>query len=226
MKFFVSRQKYWPDGECVVEVAAGGRDYANADMLVPKYAGEGEEYVGMTPAVEAAIAIAASWRSDCPELEIEVATGCTHGFSGWFEGEPNTHKLIEEAKAYDEKLPKCPQCGEIMGEAEWTLPDHCDDKYCSEHCAERAAEFYALLDNEARLDDLATEYELSDDDLAECFVVQKEWETYKGEHPQDEWHGWLISRIGKSWSEDEIKKNIEETYEHPSGDPAESASSS
>lgn len=46
-RWFVSRQDYWgEENPLAVEIAAGGLNYANADMLCVAYArlGEGEEY--------------------------------------------------------------------------------------------------------------------------------------------------------------------------------------
>jgi hypothetical protein len=49
-KYFVSRQRNWPDGDCLVEIAAGGRDYANPGMLAPKFPGEGWDRQQLTEA--------------------------------------------------------------------------------------------------------------------------------------------------------------------------------
>ena len=94
--YFVSRQCYWPDGRNVVEIAEGGLDYANPDMLVSKYPGEGEEYEDPREAVTAALEIAKLWRSDSNE-EIEVAYGNTLGFTMPFEGSEEKD-LIEWAE--------------------------------------------------------------------------------------------------------------------------------
>lgn len=79
-KWFVRRQMYWPDGQLCVEIAAGGLDYSNPDMLVEKYqgAGEGQEYEDPEEAAEAAIEIHKLWSRDCPDEEIHIA----HGFTG------------------------------------------------------------------------------------------------------------------------------------------------
>lgn len=97
-KFFVSRQRYYYSGESVVEVVSGGRDYANADMLVPKYDGEGQEYTDPLEAVEKALEILAAWRLDRPEIEIGIAVGTSAGMG--MELEPDT---MEYARAWAEK---------------------------------------------------------------------------------------------------------------------------
>jgi len=82
--YFVSRQLYWPDGEAIVEVAIGGADYCNPDMLVPKFAGEGQEYETAIEAVEVAIGICQGWR-DSGKKEAKIAVGNTGGFTLPFE---------------------------------------------------------------------------------------------------------------------------------------------
>ena len=93
-KFFVSRQSYWPEGQLTVEIAGGGLDYANPDMLVEKYKhlGEGQEFDDPVEAAEAAIAVAQAWRKDAPGKKICVAYGYTGGFTMPFE--PSTQKDV------------------------------------------------------------------------------------------------------------------------------------
>ena len=141
--FTVTRQKRWIDGMQIVEVNQGSLDYANPDMLVPKYQrqGEGDTFVGMLPAIEAAIKIAELWKKESKPIYIGV--GNTHGMTAQFAEMKLTSKklkqLREEAIAYDAKLPKCCRCGDILGKDTFTLVD-CDDEFCSENCAERAYE--------------------------------------------------------------------------------------
>lgn len=136
MKYFVSRQCYWPDGENVVEIAMGGLDYSNADMLVSKYAGEGEEYYDPREAVEAALEIAKQWKSDCPDKEIGVASGCTMGYTMPFE--PSEEKELKEwAEKQYEGLPKCDRCGDLIEGDGYVLFDEPDWKFCREYCAEQ-----------------------------------------------------------------------------------------
>jgi hypothetical protein len=140
MKYFVSRQVYWGvelEDQNTVEIASGGLNYANPDMLVAKYAGEGDEYTDPVKAVEVAFAIAEAWQKDKPELKINIAHGFTGGNTIPFEG-CNKEELIEWAKKAHEKLPKCDQCGEILDEkSTYKLCDYPDYKFCSEYCAEQ-----------------------------------------------------------------------------------------
>ncbi len=149
--FFVSRQlPYYQEGHNQVEVAQGGIDYSGADMLVSKYAklGEGDEFVGMRKAVDAAIAIARQWSIDSKE-EIFIATGCTHGMFTELEGEPFTEDLAKQlqsnADEFDENLPKCGHCGDIIEGNSWFLTDDPDGaRFCREFCAEEAEREWQL----------------------------------------------------------------------------------
>ena len=150
MPYFVSRQRYWSEGTPVVEVAAGGLDYANPDMLGFKYRaeGEGEEYTDPREAVEAAIAVCRAWRAD--GTRCHVATGATGGFTMPFE--PTTFR---DARAWAERawerLPKCDGCGKpLPSEREQyrRLDDWTGERFCSERCCERAIEFDEQCDAE------------------------------------------------------------------------------
>lgn len=145
MKWFVSRQCYWgvdPDEQNVVEIAQGGCDYANPDMLVEKYEGEGKTYTDPVEAVEASLKIAEQWHKDSPELIIGVAHGSTGGMTMPFEADEQ-EKLREWAKKTLEALPKCDRCGAVLPEEYYTVPDLDDEKFCREYCAkERASELY------------------------------------------------------------------------------------
>jgi len=134
-KWFVSRQCYWGVEEpYVVEIAGGGLDYANPDMIVEKYPGEGKEYTDPREAVGAALSIAEAWKKDDPDLTIGVACGYTGGNTLPFE--PGSAK---ELKAWAEKvyadLPRCIQCGEVLGEGRF-LDVESEPTLCSERCAE------------------------------------------------------------------------------------------
>lgn len=140
MKWFVSRQCYWgvdPEDANTVEIAGGGLDYANPDMLVSKYAGEGEEYEDPREAVEAAIDIAQQWKSDSPSLVINIAHGCTGGYTMPFEGEEEK-ELKGWAEGVYNSLPKCDRCGELLEEGStYQLVNDPDlGKFCSEYCVE------------------------------------------------------------------------------------------
>lgn len=141
-KWFVSRQFYWgadPDEANVVEIASGGCDYANPDMLVEKYAGEGKTYTDPREAVNIAIDIAKQWKADKPDLKIGIAHGFTGGCTMPFEPQETEELKAWALKAY-EALPKCTQCGELLPEKHYTLPEDPDVKFCREYCAEKYAE--------------------------------------------------------------------------------------
>ena len=136
MVYFVSRQMYWYSGEQCVEVAQGGLDYANADMLVAKYQGEGREYQDPREAVAIAIDICKAWRKDLRSSKPYVSIGATGGFT--IEFERKTFKeCIKRANEVFEKLEKCAHCGDILGKNTYSH-DECfdDEKFCSENCAE------------------------------------------------------------------------------------------
>ena len=135
--YYVSRQCYWPDGVEVVEVACGGSDYANADQLVAKYPGEGQEYADPREAVANAIEICRRWRADTKRRAIKVAVGATGGFTMPFD--PITFR---EAIAWGlrtaSSLARCAECGEILGKERFTLWDDPDaGEFCREYCAEQ-----------------------------------------------------------------------------------------
>ena len=138
MKWFVSRQSYWgvdEDEANVVEIAAGGCDYANADMLVEKYEGEGQEYYDPREAVEKAIKIAKAWKKDQPKLKIGIAHGFTGGYTMPFEAS-EIKDLRKWAKEAFEKLAKCDRCGELIEGDGYVLYGEPDLKFCREYCAE------------------------------------------------------------------------------------------
>lgn len=140
-KWFVSRQSYWgvePEDQNVVEIAAGGLDYANADMLSAKYPhlGEGEEYDDPRDALKAALEIRDAWRKDAPHLVINVAHGYTGGMTMPFEGTEDEKALWEWANTAWEALPKCDQCGGVLPE-EYFMDEFRELKFCSERCAEK-----------------------------------------------------------------------------------------
>lgn len=134
--YFVSRQRYWPDGDLFVEIAAGGLDYANPDMLVSKYPGEGQEYLNPKEAVEAAIAIRDAWKKDSDE-EINIGYGFTGGHTMPF-SQSTDDELINWAERRYNTLPKCAECDGILGKETFThdFADYLDEKFCSQYCAE------------------------------------------------------------------------------------------
>jgi len=153
MKLFVSRQIYWGVDAAdshTVEIASGGQDYANPDMLVSKYPGEGEEYTNPIEAVEAAIVIATAWKKDNPKLKINIAHGFTGGCTMPFEGSTRKNLRVWAKKLY-ETLPKCEHCGELIGDEPITLIEYPDKgKFCGEYCAEEyLAEMFKEIEEEA-----------------------------------------------------------------------------
>lgn len=153
--FVVTRQRYWPDGENVVEIAQGGLDYYNPDALVQKYLGEFEEHVSLFDAVSVAISIAEAWKKDTTE-PILIALGCTHGMSIPFEGQPAGEEayaaLRKGAIEYDRGRPRCPRCGEILGEETFTH-DFTEDQFCGAECADLDYEDYMTAFREEENDD-------------------------------------------------------------------------
>ncbi len=149
MKFFVSRQKYWPDGTPVVEVAVGGLDYANADMLVARFKslGECEEFTDPIEAVEAAIRVCDAWKA-YSETSAQVAVGSTGGMSIPFE--PGSYEYAREwAEKVADKLPRCSGCGDVIGEETYRADDWSGDLFCSDTCAQKEIDYQ---DDQARDD--------------------------------------------------------------------------
>jgi hypothetical protein len=140
-KWFVSRQSYWPDGTNVVEIASGGLDYANPDMLVAnwKRLGEGETFNDPREAVEAAIAICREWRKQ--KVKCSIAHGYTAGYTMPFE-EGTFKEAIAWADKEWESLPKCDcGCDEPLGNEYWYANEWDGLKYATEYCAEKQVEF-------------------------------------------------------------------------------------
>ena len=138
-QFTVTRQCQWPTGKRIVEISEGGLDYTNPDALAQRYPGEFETFTGMVEALETAIAIAEAWKKESAQ-KIYIGIGNTHGFTMPFEGvsacKTNYRKLRTQAKKYDEALPHCPQCGDIMPSKENCYTHKfCDEEFCSENCA-------------------------------------------------------------------------------------------
>ncbi len=158
--YFVSRQMYYPTGECVVEIAAGGLNYANPDMLADKDGiynrlGCGAEYRDPREALRVAFAIRGEWLKHT-EKPVRIEMGYTHGFTMPFEEHPEDVKLMVQANQEYESLPKCNYCGDIMPDDErkrWRLcfPYDSEEEYCSEQCADRAYE--GILEYEQELEE-------------------------------------------------------------------------
>lgn len=171
-KYFVSRQIYWgidsepfrEDGKyedatyCqhVVEVAVGGQDYANPNMIAERWSrlGEGNEFEDPREAIEAAIQIRNEWKKNPPlgdedgkPVRIEVVFGSTGGNTIPFEvtlktGDDDIERASDEelqakGERIWEKLPKCAECGELLGEEKYGDPNLGEFNCCSERCAEK-----------------------------------------------------------------------------------------
>jgi hypothetical protein len=148
MPYFVSRQCYQPNGEFRVEIAGGGRDYANPGMLVPKYErwGEGQEFVDPIDAVEAAVAVLAAWRKDSitGKRKLMLAQGHTMGMTMPFEA-----CTIKQARKWAAEVRKCLErcvyCDNVLGAKTWSHELE-DGKFCSERCAEDDREWHMKQD--------------------------------------------------------------------------------
>jgi hypothetical protein len=153
-KYYVSRQSYWgvePEDQYCVEIAEGGLDYANCDMLVAKYSEEGE-YDDSVEAAEAAIAVREQWQKDSPELYIRIDYGYTNGFTMPFLDDNSDEEIREWAKLAMDKLPKCARCGKpFEGNSGWTHKFVDDFVFCSEYCSEE--DYYNIIKEMEEEDD-------------------------------------------------------------------------
>jgi len=137
MKYYVSRQRQWPDGDLMVEVAVGGLDYANPGMLAEKFPqwGEGREFTDPREAANAAVSVWEVWKQTSPTTEIGIGHGATGGMTMPF-SDCGADALAEWAEAAYEALPKCAECGELLGAETYTHESADDDRFCREYCAE------------------------------------------------------------------------------------------
>jgi hypothetical protein len=146
MPYYVSRQLYWPDGDPVVEIAAGGLDYANPDMLCTRFAGEGETYTDPRDALAAAISIRDEWQaherrrkeSRINPDDIRIEHGFTAGFTMPFMSHDEDAELLAWAEKEAESLPRCDRCGEIIeGNPIRIWGDLLEERFCADYCAEQ-----------------------------------------------------------------------------------------
>ena len=165
-KWFVSRQLYWPDGDTVVEIAKGGLDYANADMLSDENnriygkLGCDQEYKDPREALEAAIKIRDEWLVQSPRSDIRIEHGFTGGNTMPFTSYPTDEELKEWAEKEWQSLEKCAYCGKVLPDMYYhLLYDDPDIKYCSEYCADEVSD---AMDAQNELD--AMEYNEEDSD--------------------------------------------------------------
>ena len=137
--WFVSRQKYYYQQIKVVEIAYPSIDYSSPDMLIAKYAGEGESYDNPIEALESAINIMEQWQTDEPNKEIGITYGSFNGYEG--ETYDNLEELKQIVQKEYEQLPKCAYCNELIDEKEYYINDDSqftEEKFCSEYHAEKA----------------------------------------------------------------------------------------
>jgi hypothetical protein len=129
-------------GDTVISTGRGRYIPGYILVITERYMQEGEEFIGMSDAVEAAIRIAEQWEKDDGE-QVFIASGCTHGMFTELEGEPYSPelatKLREAAKEFDATLPCCHYCGDLIQE-KYQLTDYDDCEFCSENCASNYAE--------------------------------------------------------------------------------------
>lgn len=149
MSYFVSRQKYWGEDRNVVEIAIGGCDYANPDMLVPKFKGEGKDYDDPREAANVALEIQRAWNEVCPICNAEIAYGYTGGSTLPFD-EASKQELLDWANKEYESLDKCARCGCLLGKPRdrYKHIDFDDEEFCSEFCAEESARRLETQDGE------------------------------------------------------------------------------
>lgn len=148
--FTVTRQHRYHDGYKIVEVSQGGIDYANPDALCKKWQGEFDEYTGMTAAVEAAIGIAKAWQETTTD-QIFIGVGATHGMTMEFDAltlnDTTFDALLDKAAKFDENLPKCEHCGDILTGETYGHEFSDGHPFCSEHCAEMSYDEIVALND-------------------------------------------------------------------------------
>lgn len=173
--YFVSRQSYWPDGDLVVEIACGGTDYANPDMLVEKWAnlGEGKDYDDPREALKAARAIRDAWNEVIEGKKARVEVGWTMGFTIPFQNEPTEGQLDEWANREYYNLPRCGGCGEIMpsDRGEWCWHPLSTDQFCSQSCCMN--DYHHNLEDEDD-EDLNDPLQSAWDDLEDDFLWEED----------------------------------------------------
>lgn len=154
-KWFVSRQCYWgvgPEDCSVVEIAVGGLDYTNPDMLVDRWAklGEGQEYTDPREALKAAKLIRDAWKTAESDDMVHIEVGATGGYTMPFAEHPTDEQLDQWALAAWNVAPKCDRCGEPLSDEGFFTSAFSDDKFCSDNCADSA---YAELTEDIEMED-------------------------------------------------------------------------
>lgn len=138
MTYGITRQVYYYTDEnpCFVEIVKGGVDFSGADMLAPRYPGEGYDYDDPLEALRTANMIACQWRAEEPGEVINVTFVATGGMG--FEGEPMTPtELVERIMRDWFAMPVCTCCGKRQEELNWCSIYWPMEKCCSQYCAEQ-----------------------------------------------------------------------------------------
>ncbi len=62
---------------------------------------------------------------------------------------------MAKATEFDESLPKCDKCGEVLGKDRYSNEDYCaDEAFCSQYCCEESVRFQIqLMDEESPQDE-------------------------------------------------------------------------
>jgi len=148
----------------VVEIAGGGLDYANPDMLSDTdntYGSLGDMLETNDPreALEAAFAVRDRWNEILALEEggrgkrhARIETGYTGGYTMPFEHYPTDKELRAWAEVEWEGAPKCEQCGKPLPErrdrVSLSFPYEDEGEFCSLYCAEQRYDY--LMEAEAR----------------------------------------------------------------------------
>ena len=142
MPYTVTRQIQWDSGTHIVEISEGTPDYANPDMLVPKFDGEGETFTDPIEALVAAFRIRDAWQAQTKET-VEIGHGATWGMSMPFSGS-NDEALREWAQETYTKLAlnakSCDWCGNTLWDsrAVFGTMNLVGEEFCSDNCVQMA----------------------------------------------------------------------------------------
>jgi len=185
--FYVSRQVVWPDGNRVVEVVSPGMDHAGPDMLVDhfKSLGEGKEFADPREALEAALAVRDAWQAKSTAEDEDTVQVNFMGHD-----EETDEELHAIAETMFEKMPKCDNCGDPLGrERDQYKNRETGEKYCSENCAQAAADF-----EEEQQREMDRENEAGDEDATEASLSLTAESTYEknkqlADEISQEWYG-------------------------------------
>lgn len=139
MKYYVSAQHYWPDGEKLVEIAYNGLDYSGPDMVSINSIHEGE-YDDPKETAEAAIALSKEW-TDCEGIAIgglagdilELRDDLQDSLKEWQESQFKKHWTHCDVCA--DPMPKNGENWE-----NYELPETQEMNICTENCCDTYAQ--------------------------------------------------------------------------------------